>query len=153
MTVASMVTSPAPAASPLTKLTGLIHDYTPALDASGPWQIVGEWALTINRINGKIDFTASLNMVRSENAARMTHTHHMSVTDGEVTTLANGFRISGTAALTSNGSSAGFSGSPVDIDITGGDAVPFANVTVTFGGAATGHFGTQPLKGVVAAER
>jgi hypothetical protein len=51
--------------------------------------------------------------------------------------------------LTSNGSLAAFSGSLVDIEITGSRAVPFANVAVTFGGAAAGHFGPQPIKGVV----
>jgi hypothetical protein len=132
-----------------TKLTGLVHDYTAALDPSGPWQIVGEWSLTVNRATGNVDFVASLSMVRSDTPARGAHTHHVSFSEGRVTTLANGHRISGIALFTSNGSLAGFSGSPVEIEITGGSAVPFANMTVTFAGAAGGHFGTQPLRGVV----
>ena len=142
--------SPALAETPIrTKLTGLIHDYTPALDASGAWQVVGDWSLTVNSASGKVDFVASLSMVRSDNTARAAHAHHMRVSDGYVTALANGFRISGTASFTSNGSLAAFSGSPVDIEITGSSAVPFSNISVTLGGAAAGHFGSQPLEGVV----
>jgi hypothetical protein len=70
------------------------------------------------------------------------------LSDGTVTALANGYRISGTASFTSNGSLAGFTGSPLDIEVTGSGAVPYANVTVTLGGAAAVHFGAQ-LKGVV----
>jgi hypothetical protein len=62
-------------------------------------------------------------------------------------------RISGTAAITSNGSLAGFSGSPVDIEISGGSALPFANITVTFGGSAAAHFGAAPVHGVVNVSR
>lgn len=147
------LSSPALAQAPQMKLTGLIHDYTPPLDASGPWQVLGEWSLTVNRASGKVDFVASLNMVRSDSALRAAHhTHHMSLGDGLVTALANGYRISGTASFTSNGSFAAFSGSPVDIEVTGSSAMPFANVAVTFGGAAAGHFGTQALKGVITFE-
>jgi hypothetical protein len=135
--------------SQYTKLTGLIHDYTPALDASGPWQVVGEWSLRVKNASGKVDFVASLNMVRSDNDVRAAHTHHMRLHDGHLTALPSGYRISGTGTFTSNGSLAGFSGSRVDIEITGSAAVPFANVAVTFGGAAAAHFGAEPLTGVV----
>jgi hypothetical protein len=91
-------------------------------------------------------------MVRSDNAMRAEHTHHIRLTDGDVTTLANGHRISGTASFTVNGSLAGFTGSPVDIEISGGSAVSPSNVAVTFGGAAASHFGAQPLNGVVIRE-
>jgi hypothetical protein len=141
------LSSPALAETPQMKLRGLIHDYT--VDAVGPWQVVGEWALTVNRARGKVDFLASLSMVRSEIEPRAAHTHHMRLTEGHVTTLPNGFRISGTALFTSNGNLAGFSGSPVDIEITGSAAVAFSNVAVTFGGAAVSHFGSEPLTGVV----
>ena len=77
----------------------------------------------------------------------------MSLIEGQVTALASGYLISGTGAFTSNGSLAGFTGSPVQIEITGGSAVPFARVTVTFGGAAAAHFGAQPLTGVVTLRR
>lgn len=102
-----------------------------------------------NSASGKVNFIASLGMVRSDDATRAAHTHHMRLSDGQVTTLPNGYRISGAAAVTLNGSFAGFSGSPVEIDITGGGAVPFGNVAVTFGGCAAAHFGAQPIKGVV----
>jgi hypothetical protein len=136
-----------------TKLMGLIHDYTPALDPSGPWQVVGEWSLTLYTVRGKVDFVASLNMVRSEDPARAAHTHHMRLSDGQITALSNGFRISGTGIFTSNGALVGFSGSPVDIEITGSGAVPFANVAVIVGGGAAAHFGVEPLNGVVTLRR
>ncbi|MGH9203067.1 MAG: hypothetical protein ACRD2A_17720, partial [Vicinamibacterales bacterium] len=44
---------------------GIVHDYTAALDASGPWHIVGDWSATVNRSSGKVEFQASLSMVRS----------------------------------------------------------------------------------------
>jgi hypothetical protein len=144
------LSSQAPAqTTPQTRLTGLIHDYTPEFEGLGAWQVVGEWSLTLNNASGNVDFVASLSMVLSDNTARAAHTHHMSLSDGHVTVLANGYRISGTASLTSDGRFAAFSGSPVDIEITGNSAVPFAKVAVTFGGAAAGHFGSQPIEGVV----
>ena len=47
------------------KLTGLIHDYTPALDAGGPWVVVGHWTLRVNTNSEKVEFLASLSMLRS----------------------------------------------------------------------------------------
>ncbi len=87
-------------------------------------------------------------MVRSENPSRQSHTHHVAMTDGQVTPIAGGYRISGTAAITSNGALAGFTGSPLDIEITGGSALNFS-IESTFGGSAVGHFGDQPIDGVV----
>jgi hypothetical protein len=132
-----------------TKLAGLIHDYTAVLDPSGPWLVVGEWSLTVNHASGKVDFVASLNMARSEDEMRAAHTHHVTLSDGHVAALPNGYRISGTGRLTSNGALAGFSGSPVDVEITGSSAVRFANLALTFGGAAAAHFGAEPVNGVV----
>ena len=63
--------------------------------------------------------------------------------------LVNGYRVTGTAALTSNGAVAPFSGSPVTVDVTGGNALMLATVKLTFGGAAAGHFGDSALTGVV----
>ena len=94
------------------KLTGLIHDYTPALDASGAWQVVGEWSLTLQSARGKVDFIASLNMVRSEDPARAAHTHHMRLSDGQLTALPNGFRISGTAIFSRTATWLVFPGHP-----------------------------------------
>ncbi len=140
-----------------TKLAGVINDY---LEAGGAWHINGEWSAHAKGASGKADFFASLTMLRSDlwvlltmadptnPALRGPHTHHVGLLDGTVTVIANGWRISGAAIITSNGSVAGFSGSLVDVEITGGSALPSANVKLTFSGAATAHFGTQPLDGV-----
>jgi hypothetical protein len=131
------------------RLGGAIDDFTGTLDPAGPWQVSGAWSLSVKGESGKGDFSAALNMARAENPARAAHTHHVTINDGEVTLLANGFRISGAAAMTSNGNVAGFSGSHIDIQVTGGNGLQFSNVTLTFGGAAAAHFGDQPLHGVV----
>ena len=135
---------PAPA-----RVEGLIHDFTADLDTAGPWLIVGPWSLAVTTQTGRVEFLAALSMVRSDNPARQAHTHHVAMNDGQVTPLANGYRITGNAMITSNGATAGFSGSPVVIEITGGNAVTLANLKVTFGGSAVAHFGDQPLEGVV----
>lgn len=135
-----------------TRVEGVLHDFTlppPAPDTLGAWQIDGEWSLALNHASGKVEFLAALNMVRADNATRQTHTHHVRMIDGQVTPIANGHRISGTAAFTSNGALAGFSGSPVSIELTGGNGLAFATVKVKFGGAAAVHFGDQALGGVV----
>jgi hypothetical protein len=88
-------------------------------------------------------------MQRADNPARGVHTHHLGLNDGQVTQIAGGYRITGTAILTSNGNLAGFSGSQITVEVVGGNAVPLSNVRVTFSGGATGHFGTDPLDGVV----
>jgi hypothetical protein len=136
-----------------TRFDGAVNDYTAALDPGGPWHVSGLWSVSLKGDSGKGDFSAALGMVRSDNPERAAHAHHVTVSDGDVTPLANGFRISGVAVITSNGNVAGFSGSPVDIQVTGGNTVPFSNVTVTFGGAAAAHFGDQPLHGVVTQRR
>lgn len=134
------------------RLTGEIHDFTAPTDPPDPqgvWQIDGEWTLTLHTATGRIDIVAALNMIRSDNETRQGHTHHLSMTGATATPIANGYRITGTAALTSNGALAPFSGSPVDIDVTGGGALPYATVKLTFGGAAANHFGPGALSGVV----
>jgi hypothetical protein len=83
----------------------------------------------------------------------MPHTHHIGLVDGTVTALPNGWRISGNAVITGNGNVAGFSPSPIVVEITGGNAVAASNIKLTFDGAAVSHFGTQPLDGVVVVER
>lgn len=128
---------------------GLINDYTPVLDAGGAWHVVGQWAAEVKGQSGKGDVSLALSMVRADNPVRSSHTHHVWITDGEVTALPNGYRITGAGVFTGNGNLAGFSGSPVTVDITGGNAVEFSNVSVTFGGGATAHFGSESLDGVV----
>jgi hypothetical protein len=134
------------------KLEGEIHDFTGPMtpaDPAGPWQIDGNWTLTFNPASGKVEIAAALNMIRSDNATRQGHTHHVRVADGQIAPIAGGYRITGTGAVTSNGALAPFSGSPVTVDITGGNALAFATVKMTFGGAAAGHFGGAALNGVV----
>jgi hypothetical protein len=131
-----------------TKLEGVINDYTDVASASGPWHITGDWSAQLKGHSGKVDFVASLAMVRSTSGGSP-HTHHIGLTDGQVTVIPNGYRISGQAVITSNGGLAGFTGSPVNIELTGGTAMPFSNVKVTFGGGAIAHFGDLPLDGTV----
>ena len=140
-------------ASAQTRAEGLIHHYTDDLDGNGPWELVGEWSLTLNPANGTVDLLAILSMVRSDNPNRSAHTHHVSMPGGQVAAIANGFRISGTAVIATNGNVAPFSNSPVTVDITGGNTVGFSNVSVTFGGAAAAHFGAEPVRGVVRLEQ
>lgn len=143
--------------------SGLMNDYTPAsVGPVGPWEVRGEWSLKVKGDAGKADFSAVLTMVRSDywvltNAAdvndpsaRVPHTHHITVVDGAVTPIANGFRVSGTATVTASGNPPPFGlSSPLQIDITGGSVVAFSNIKLTFGSPAAGHFGSQPLDGVV----
>lgn len=134
-----------------TRVEGQVHDYTAALDASGPWQLVGEWSATLDGASGRVNIFASLSMVRSEAAAatRSAHTHHVGLTNAIPTPIAGGYRMSGPATITSNGAAAPFSGSTVVVDITGGGVVPLAKIAITFQGDAAGHFGDQPIEGVV----
>lgn len=136
-----------------TKLGGNVDDYTAVSDPAGPWHISGQWAVSLEGDSGRGAFSVALSMVRSQNASPAAHTHHVTLSHGDVTPLANGFRISGNAVIASNGSLAGFSGSPVEIQVTGGNALASSNMTVTFGGAAAVHFGDLPLHGVVTLER
>jgi hypothetical protein len=130
------------------RVGGAIHDFTADLDASGPWQLVGDWTAAL-KTSGTVDVQASLSMVRADNPTRSAHTHHVSLVDGVVAVIAGGYRITGTATITSNGAAAPFSGSPVVVDLTGGAAVALAKVALTFQGAAVAHFGDQPIEGVI----
>ncbi|HEX6280023.1 MAG TPA: hypothetical protein VFZ49_08400 [Pyrinomonadaceae bacterium] len=131
------------------KLRGIIDDFTPELDANGPWQTSGEWSLDLIGNSGRGNFSVAINMVRAENLNRSAHTHHVMLTNAAVTPLPNGFRLSGDAVITGNGNLAGFSGSTLNVDVTGGNTVAHSNIALTFEGGAVGHFGGQPLHGVV----
>jgi hypothetical protein len=70
--------------------------------------------------------------------------------------VTGGFQISGTVSLvTGNGSIAPFDpttppASTLQVCVTGGNEVPYSNMTMVFGGpAAMKHFGTQAVHGVV----
>jgi hypothetical protein len=157
-------------------LSGFINDYSPSTVSGGPYEIRGEWSLDLNRA-GTTDFTADLNMETSDYgiagatqvdpanpATRGAHTHHISITNAAVSydtsvcpafsppTTGPGIVISGTATTTGNGGPAPFESkgaSTLQVCVTGGSQVEFANLTLVYTGPATGHFGTQPIHGVV----
>ncbi len=132
---------------------------------AGAWHVTGEWTAQLNQTSGKGEFIGSLLGVRSDlwviqtnadpanPALRGPHTHHVGLLNAELTVITNGVRLAGNAIITSNGSVAPFSGSPVQVDITGGSLIGFSNIKLTFLGAAVEHFGPQPYEGVVVFER
>jgi hypothetical protein len=156
--------------SPRGSFAGVINDYTPAEDMAvtpfknlgGPWEIRGVWSLTVKGHSGRADFSAALTMERTDvgvtdnggdlnmPSTRVAHTHHITVTNGTVTSITGGFEVSGAATITGNGNPAPF-GEPstLQIDVTGGSDVAYSNVALTFGGKAVGHFGSQAVHGVV----
>jgi hypothetical protein len=144
---------------------GSINDYTPA-SLGGPWQINGTWSLDLVGDSGTANFSAALNMVRSDMgvllnggatpnlnvpAQRNAHTHHLTLSGGTVSGLPNGFRVTGPATITANGNfPPPFGGSStLQIDVVGGNTVSPSNIKVTFMGDAAMHFGTQAVNGVV----
>jgi hypothetical protein len=160
------------------KFAGTLNDYTPAVGTGtksigGPWEVRGHWSMKVKGDSGKADFSAELTMERSdqgvilngkgdfENAGntqptpRNAHTHHITLVDGMVTVIPNGFRVTGPAIITASGAYPPPFGTPstLQIDITGVtgavDDVTFSNIAVTFQGAAVAHFGANPINGVV----
>lgn len=145
-------------------LSGVINAYTPqTTTGTGPYEVRGPWSLKWDCDSGKADFSAALNMEFSDGwvlttgskdfdpTKRMAHTHHITLDDAEVTPIANGFRVNGTAVFTLNGgpAPASVAPSPVVIEITGGKDVEFSNITLTFLAPGSTHFGADPLPGVV----
>lgn len=150
------------------RFRGLFGDYTPANNpatVAGPWEVGGEWSLELKGESDKVEFSAALTMVHSDLGvtggdlntpkARNAHTHHVTLVDGTVEPLTNGFRVTGTAIITGNGIfPPPFGGSSsVQIDITGGNGVTYSNIQMTFSGDAPAHFGNQPINGVVRSAR
>jgi hypothetical protein len=147
---------------PAHPLGGTIGDYVwvEAGPGVGAWFVSGEWSLHVQGSSGKADFTASLLGVRSDlwvlqagadptTTARSPHSHHVGIVNGEVTTIPNGFKVSGTATITANGSVTPYSSAPVEVEITGGNLLEFSNMKLTFLGVAIDHFGSQAYDGVV----
>lgn len=67
-------------------------------------------------------------------------------------TTSFGFVVTGPVSITGNGNPAPFEAkgpSTMQVCITGGAEVQFANVSPVLTGPATGHFGTQAIHGVV----
>lgn len=153
------------------RLSGLISDYTAVSGVSGPWEMRGEWSLSLDDDSNAANFSATLNMTHSDywvvqnpgsaddNTAtgRHPHTHHITVMHATVTPLATGgFEVSGPVYVTNDGNPAPFmakcsTSTPctLTVDVTGGTIVQLSNLGMTFGGPPTGHFGTQPIHGVV----
>jgi hypothetical protein len=157
---------------------GTISDYTlqnTAVNPSGPYEMRGHWTLDMKR-DGKADFSAymtmglsdyylwSANVSAADPKARGAHTHHIVMNDAKVThaptdcpgdappTTAR-FELNGTANfITGNGNPGPFEkGGPTTLQVcvTGGIDVAYSNMTIVMTGPATGHFGTQPIHGVV----
>lgn len=157
---------------PVVHLSGLISDYTPVSGVSGPWEMRGEWSLTLKGDSGKGTFSASLNMTHSDywvvlnpgsaddNSAatgRHPHTHLITVANATITALpGGGFQLSGPVFVTADGDAAPFMAKCSDttpcqltVDVVGGKVLPLSNITMTFSGPPTGHFGMQAIHGFI----
>lgn len=160
-------------------LGGIISDYTPlnaAATPTGPYEMHGRWSLKVKGESGKADFSAFMTMELSDYwiwhsnsdasvaTIRGAHTHHIIMTDAIVTYGASGcpadspatttrFMVSGTAKfITGNGNPGPFEvkgPTTLQVCVTGGSDVPYSNMTMAMTGPATGHFGAQPIHGVV----
>jgi hypothetical protein len=165
--------------NPPAHFSGLINDYSPSTVKGGPWEMHGQWTLDLRREwHGEwittADFSTDMTMsgygttagvADATKGGQSAHTHHIQLTNQTVvwnmdgcpvvspaTTM--GFQINGTVSLvTGNGSTALFETDPItttlQVCVTGGDLVPYSNVTLVFAGPATTHFGTQAIHGVV----
>jgi hypothetical protein len=148
-----------------TRFSGMFDTYTPQSTSNnvttGPYEIHGPWSVVLTA-NSHANFFAAVNMGLTDGwaitqnggnfdpAARGPHTHHITLLNGTVTTLATGgIEITGSATITVNGSAAPISPSDVVIDITGGSDVAYSNITLTFAAPGSKHFGSEPLQGFV----
>jgi hypothetical protein len=146
------------------RFSGTINDYSPVNSMPpGPWEIRGSWDLVLKGESGKADFSAELTMEEGDywfsqnvtaddpSPARAAHTHHITLVDGAITrTSTGGYELTGPVTATKDGVAvAALASSSAVIVISGGTTVEFSNVTLTLTGPATGHFGTQPIHGVV----
>lgn len=155
-------------------LSGAISDYTPATfngKVVGPWAILGIWSMNLHGDSGLADFYATLSMEKSDYAivegivavddpaTRSPHAHSITMTDATVSydtsscpanSPANTllFMISGPVTITGNGGAV-LSGSSLSVCVSGGANTSYSNVTLVFTGPATGHFGSQPINGVI----
>jgi hypothetical protein len=157
-------------------VSGVINDYSPSTVAGGPYEIRGDWSLDVVR-GGTANFSADLNMETSDYgissaaqvdpanpATRSPHTHHISMTNATLSydtslcpannppTTFSGIVVTGTATTTGNGGPATFESkgsSTLQVCIMGGTEANYSNVTLVYSGPATGHFGAQPIHGVI----
>lgn len=83
----------------------------------------------------------------------MPHTHHIFLKDADVTPLGSGYSVTGNATIIGSGGLAGYTNTPVTVEVTGGAALPVSNIKVFLHAPdAINHFGTDPLNGVVVYE-
>jgi hypothetical protein len=156
--------------------SGLINDYSPAnpLISGSPYEMHGQWSMDLHEW-GTADFLADMTMsdygttngvLDATKGGQNAHTHHIRLTNARITwdmtgcppypkpVTTGGFQVNGTVSLvTGNGSNAPFETAPpsstLQVCVTGGNEVPYANITLVWGGPATTHFGTQAIHGVV----
>jgi hypothetical protein len=157
--------------------TGVLNDYSPAnpLISGSPYEMHGQWSLDLHEWGRTADFLADMTMsdyattngvLDATKGGQNAHTHHIRLTNITVTwdmvgcpaypkpVTTMGFQLNGTVSLiTGNGSNAPFETTPptstLQVCVTGGNEVPYSNMTMVFGGPATNHFGTQAIHGVV----
>jgi hypothetical protein len=156
--------------------SGVLNDDTPNNPniSGSPYEMHGQWSLDLNpgdTANFYADITMSDFGTTSTGAIDPTqggqgaHTHHIRLTNARVIhdmigcptyspVATTGFQITGTVSqLTGNGGQAPFESVPpsstLQVCITGGIYVTYANMAMVFGGRATNHFGTQAIHGVV----
>lgn len=152
---------------PSVHLSGQINDYTPQ-SGGGPWEIRGEWSLHLNQTTMTANFSAAVNMTRSDywvvlnptavndntSTGRSPHTHHITLRHATVIPTSGGFEVSGPVTVTVNGNPpppfpASCDTCMLTVDITGGSLVTYSNITMKFSGPPSTHFGTQAIHGVV----
>jgi hypothetical protein len=156
--------------------SGVLNDYTandPNISGS-PYEMHGQWSIDL-RPWDTADFYADITMsdygttstgaIDPTQAGQGAHTHHIRLTNVKVIrdmvgcptyspVTTDGFQFSGTVSeLTGNGGKAPFETVPpsstLQICVTGGTTVKYANMSMVFGGPAKTHFGTTPIHGVV----
>ena len=144
------------------KFEGVINDFSPpSTNPAGPYLVSGPWSLQLHP-DGKANFDASLTMARStcllasgnpicvDEMQRNFHTHHVQVTEGQVSTVGTTIIVTGAATVTSNGGQPPvLAGSAVQIELSGGTLLAPTNIKLTFVGGAAAHFTGEPYEGVV----
>jgi hypothetical protein len=143
------------------ELSGTIHDY---LVTNGErWHVSGEWSLQLKGDGGTGDFSAMFIGVPRDNPPLFpnsaAHTHFVSVANAQITATQDetGKRtliVSGPGTFTGNGNlQASFSGSHVEVRITGGNTIPYSNFGMTISAPASEHYGNETFHGVVTRQR
>ncbi len=178
LTLAAGVKAAAQQSTPV-QFSGLINDYSPSSVSGGPWEMHGQWTLTINAWLGTASFSGDMTMSGygkdsmgdpdATQGGQSAHTHHIQMTGTVVWNTTGcptyspgtfgGFQFTNTVSLlTANGSNAKFETSPpsstLQVCVSGGEgnnSVPFSNITLTWGSGspAISHFGAQTIHGVV----